>query len=72
MCKVYGGPSGGAWDWLLGFELGKADTRMKSSVVLLERWDEQRAREANALFFCFASCHHKYITSNYGDETFLA
>ena len=58
--------------WLLGFELSKPDTRMKSSLVLLGRWDEQRAREPNALFFCSASCQDKYVATNYGDETLLA
>jgi hypothetical protein len=45
---------------------------MKYTITLLRKWDEQRASEGNAVHFCSATCQDKYLSHNYGDETWAA
>ncbi|MGD0506836.1 MAG: hypothetical protein ABSA27_03505 [Terriglobales bacterium] len=42
---------------------------MKYTINLSAKWDEQRAREPNALHFCSVECQNKYVWQNYGDDT---
>jgi hypothetical protein len=73
VCRLCGKRKGDAEDWLLGFEgTREAGTVMKYTVTLLGKWDEQRAREQNAIHFCSTACQSNYLSKNYGDETCAA
>jgi hypothetical protein len=67
-CKTCGKRKGDAECWLLGFE-GSAKPAMKYTINLRVKWDEQRAREPNAVHFCSAECQNKYVAASYGDDT---
>jgi hypothetical protein len=70
VCSFCGKGKGDATDWLLGFEGSKEKSVvMKYTVTLLGKWDEERAREPNALHFCSTACQSKYVCRNYGDDT---
>lgn len=72
ICKFCGKRKTEADHWLLGFEGTKQGARvMKYNIVLLGKWDEQRAEEANAVHFCSSACQENYLSKNYGDETIL-
>ena len=68
-CKTCGKRKGDAEGWLLGIE-GSAKPRvMKYTIRLLGKWDEELARERNAVHFCSAECQNKYVWQSYGDDT---
>ena len=71
-CKTCGKRKGDDAEegWLLGVEgSGKPGRVMKYTINLLEKWDEQRATERNAVHFCSAECRNKYVWASYGDDT---
>ncbi len=76
ICTYCGKQKGNASDWLLGFEGRKSrqskSKSMKGAINLLNRWDEQRANEPNAIYFCSTSCQTRYLAENYGDDTWVA
>ena len=72
ICKVCGKRKAEADGWRLGFEGTKQGARvMKYNIALLNRWDEERAQESNAVPFCSSACQEKYLAKNYGDEPVL-
>ena len=68
VCKFCGKQKGNAEGWLVGFEKLNPAWK-KNGITLLRRWDEQRAREPNAVHFCSTTCQDKYLSANFGDET---
>jgi hypothetical protein len=70
VCKYCGKPKGDAEDWLLAFE-GTREKQivMKYTISLLGKWDDERATEPNALYFCSTVCQYRYLWERYGDET---
>ena len=69
-CSFCGKRKGDDQDWLLGFEgSGVTGKVMKYAITLLGKWDEQRASEVNAVYFCSAACQSKYVGKQYGDDT---
>jgi hypothetical protein len=72
ICKFCGKHKADANHWLVGLEGTKQGRRvMKYNIFLLNRWDDQRAQETNAVHFCSSACQEKYLSKNYGDETVL-
>lgn len=72
ICKFCGKHKAETDQWLVGVEGTKQGRRvMKYNIFLLNRWDDQRALEANAVHFCSSTCQEKYLSKNYGDETVL-
>ncbi|HXY11527.1 MAG TPA: hypothetical protein VEI52_27080 [Terriglobales bacterium] len=72
-CSFCGKRRGDSKDWLLGFEGTKENSVvMKYTITLLGNWDEERAREPNAVYFCSRACQDKYLEKNYGDDTWAA
>jgi len=72
-CSFCGKRKGDAKDWLLGFEGTKEKSVvMKYAITLLGKWDEQRASERNAVYFCSTACQNNYICKNYGNDTWAA
>ena len=72
-CRSCGKRKDDAQGWLLAFEGSRQPGRvMKYTITLLRKWDEQRASEGNAVHFCSAACQDKYLSRNYGDETWAA
>ncbi len=70
LCKFCGKPKGDAKDWVLGFEGTKAKSVvMKYAISFARKWDDERARQPNALCFCSTACREKYLAKNYGDGT---
>lgn len=67
-CKFCGKQKGEEEGWLVGLEK-LSPTWKKNSIILLRRWDEQRAGEPNAVHFCSSRCQDKYVSQNFGDET---
>lgn len=68
-CKTCGKRKGDdAEGWLLAFE-GSVKPVMKYTINLRVKWDEERAREQNAVHFCSAECQDKYVAASYGDDT---
>ena len=73
LCRSCGKSRGDAKNWLLAFEgTGRPGKVMKYTITLLRKWDEQRACEWNAVHFCSSACQDKYLSQNYGDETWTA
>lgn len=71
-CKICGKRKTDTDGWRVGFEGTKQGARvMKYNIALLNRWDEQRAQESNAVHFCSSACQEKYLAKNYGDEPVL-
>lgn len=70
LCSFCGKRKGDDPDWLLGFEgSGRGGKVMKYTITLLGKWDDQLAREVNAVRFCSAACQNKYVGKEYGDDT---
>ena len=67
ICKSCGKIKAEDDGWLVAFEK-LSPAWKKNSIILLRRWDDQRAREPNAVHFCSAACQDKYIAANFGDE----
>ena len=72
ICRYCGKRKGDAKGWLLGFEGAGGEKVMKYTITLLGKWDEQRAGEVNAVHFCSTTCQDKYLSKNYGDESWTA
>ncbi len=74
ICSYCGKQKGNASDWLLAFEgrKGGQSKSMKGAVTLLNRWDEQRAKEPSAIYFCSTACQTRYLAENYGDDSWVA
>ena len=63
VCRFCGKPKGDAKDWLLGFEgRERKGTVVKDTISLLGKWDEKRANEPNAVYFCSTECEYKYTS----------
>ncbi|HEX4920063.1 MAG TPA: hypothetical protein VFV92_04915 [Candidatus Bathyarchaeia archaeon] len=72
-CKSCGKRKDVDQGWLMALEGSRQGGRvMKYTVTLLRKWDEQRAREGNAVHFCCTACQDRYLSQNYGDETWVA
>ena len=72
-CSSCGKQKDDAKDWLLAFEGTKVKSVvMKYFVALLPEWEEERANQPNALHFCSAACQSRYLSKNYGDDTWAA
>jgi len=72
-CSFCGKPKKDAKDWLLAFEGTKEKSVvMKYTITLLDKWDEKRARQPNAVHFCSRACQDNYLAKNYGDGTWPA
>jgi hypothetical protein len=76
LCKHCGKRKSEAQGWLLAFELAKpfVESPMfpRNTIVLLEKWDEQRARESKAVHFCSKECQDEYVAKWYADELVAA
>ena len=69
VCRYCGKRKGDTKGWQLGFEGTGGEKVMKYTITLLGKWDEQRASEVNAVHFCSTACQDKYLSKNYGDES---
>ena len=73
LCKLCGQRKGAAQGWLVGFERpGQPGTDIQNTIILLCRWDEQRAGEWDAVHFCSMACQDRYLSKNYGDDRLAA
>jgi hypothetical protein len=73
VCSFCGKQKGDAKDWLLALEGTQVKSVvMKYAITLLGTWDEARANQPNALHFCSAACQSRYLSKNYGDDTWPA
>lgn len=68
VCKYCGKSKGDETGWLVAFEK-LSPAWKKNSIILLRKWDEQRASEPNAVHFCSTGCQDKYISENFGDDS---
>jgi hypothetical protein len=68
-CSFCGRQKGDAEDWLLALEGTQVKSVMKYAITLLGRWDEARTNQPNALHFCSTACQSRYLSENYGDDT---
>ena len=76
LCKQCGKRRAKAEGWLLAFELAKpfVESPMfpRKTIVLLGRWDEERAIELKAVHFCSQDCQDRYVAKWYADELVAA
>ena len=73
-CKICGRRKGIAdKGWRVAFEtFVPAGDDIKRTIVVLHGWDEQRAQEPNAMYFCSKSCEEKYLSQWYGEGELAA
>jgi hypothetical protein len=72
-CSVCGRPQETDENWRVGFEnTGPATSGIEKTIVVLHRWDEQRAEEPNAVHFCSEKCEQEYLAVWYGEGELAA
>ena len=63
---------------MLGFEyfdrlpIGIPPPDPRRAIVIMGNWDEQRAREREAVYFCSTECQDEYVSMWYRDEVVMA
>lgn len=61
LCSVCGKREDEPQGWRLVIELGKPGTEIRNTFFLVDRWDEKKASDPNALSFCSSGCEEKYL-----------
>ncbi len=73
ICSVCGKSKQGDQNWRVGFEkTGPAAGGIEKTIVVLHRWDEQRAQEPNTVHFCSEQCEQNYLSAWYGEGELAA
>lgn len=61
LCRICGKREGEPQGWRLVIELDKPGTEIKNTLFIIDRWDENRAKDPHATCFCSIECESKYL-----------
>ena len=61
LCRSCGKREDGPEGWRLVIELEKPGTEIRNTLFIMDRWDERRAGDPHAAFFCSLECENKFL-----------
>ena len=72
-CTVCGKLKSGTEDWRVAVETtAPKGSDIERSILVLRTWDEKRAHEPNAIYFCSPRCEEEYLSVWYGEAELAA